>query len=287
MIRALMIETVPCLTDNLSYLVVLPEDQGPAVQPTPFLSAIAIDPGEAAPFFHALERLQARLAKPVHIEAVIATHHHQDHIGGLLELPEVPTWTSRRDQSRIPAAGGHGHVKSLAEGVPYTWEILTGSGSGHSCEITVLEIPGHTEGQIAIRFSEPDTSHLFVGDTLFSFGCGRCFEGTPEQLFSSLQKIKALTGETRLYFGHEYTLRNIDFWLEMIKRYPTDTSDLVDPQATTDLSAQLAKLLEEQNNKPTGFRPAPLLSTEVALNPFLKMKNATEFRRWRLERNSF
>ena len=125
-----------------------------------------------------------------------------------------------------------------------------------------------------------DESHIFVGDTLFSLGCGRCLEGTPEELFASLQRIKALPQETRVHFGHEYTLRNFEFWSEMHRRYPSETKDIIELTLLRSLEQEVAR---------DGFthRRAPMLREELANNPFLKIKNATEFRRWRLERNTF
>lgn len=281
----LSIETVPCLKDNLSYLIVNLDENLPVLQ------AIAVDPGEAAPFYDRLKQLEQRFLKPVEIAAVLTTHHHHDHIGGLADFPAVPTWASKRDQTRIPSAGGRGHTRNLSVSRSYSWSDLTAQ-SAHASKsdqpakptFSILEIPGHTEGQIAIRLqagndSNPE-SHLFVGDTLFSMGCGRCLEGTPEQLFESLQQIKLLPQETYLHFGHEYSRRNLDFWMEMQSQYPDEIMKLLDTTAIQNLENELAV---------RGFqhRRAPTLAQEVKSNPFLKIKNATEFCRWRFERNQF
>jgi hydroxyacylglutathione hydrolase len=287
MTLSLTIETVPCFKDNLSYLVLLPDCDSASQNCPNAVNAIAIDPGEAPPFIHALDQLQKKFGRPVHLAAVIATHHHQDHIGGLHDLPSVPTWTSQRDRNRVTPAGQEGAVMALDEQHTYTWKDITGKSAAIPCEINVLKIPGHTEGQIAIQFKAGPDSNLFVGDTLFSFGCGRCLEGTPEQLFASLQKIMSLHPETRLYFGHEYTLRNIAFWIEMKRRFPSETVNLVNEEGMT----SLAHSLNPRNQLPKFdglcVRQAPRLRDEMALNPFLKIKNATDFRRWRLRRNDF
>lgn len=272
--RKLVIETVPCLKDNLSYLIVDIE-QG---------EAIAIDPGEAAPFFRHIKQLEAHFLKPLELKAVLTTHHHHDHTDGLADLPEIPTWTSTRDQSRLPAAGGGlKRPQALLPTRSYSWKDLTGDGTTDTC-FSVMEIPGHTEGQIAIRLQTVDDSHVFVGDTLFSLGCGRCLEGTPEELFASLQKITRLPVETRLHFGHEYTLRNFEFWSEMHRRHSAETKDIVDLGALCEPKRELEREISRD-----GFlhRKAPTLRDELLSNPFLKIKNATEFRRWRLERNQF
>lgn len=277
-----IVETVPCFTDNLSYLIV-EIDQRSAVGRT-----LVIDPGEAPPFFHRLKELEERYAKPFEISAVLTTHHHHDHTDGLIDLPEVPTWTSVRDQNRLPSAGGKGRPQALQAEKTYTWHELLGSAANptagfppsHEAEFSILEIPGHTAGQIAICLKQANERHVFVGDTLFSFGCGRCLEGTPEELFHSLQKIKALPPESRLHFGHEYTKRNLEFWYEMLKQHPSDLNDLFDEASVDVLKQELAS---------EGFtsRKAPTILEELRSNPFLKIKNATEFRRWRQYRNQF
>ncbi len=268
------IVTVRCLKDNLSYLVV-DEASG---------TCVAIDPGEAAPFIEALQSGGWTLC------AVFATHHHPDHINGIPSLPLAPSYCSQRDRDRIPATYADQGPKLVYNTFTnYSWHDLTGQAA--NIHFRCIEIPGHTEGQHGLIFESANIecnpalngtseSHLFVGDTLFSFGCGRCLEGTPEILFQSLQKIKRLDPATRLHFGHEYTKTNANFWLSTAALNQPDHLSLVDPSA-------IAKTLNAVTVG-AGFRsPPPTLGDELDLNPFLKIKNATDFRRWRSLRDSF
>ena len=119
------------------------------------------------------------------------------------------------------------------------------------------------------------TAHVFVGDTLFALGCGRCLEGTPEILFESLQKLKNLPQDARLYFGHEYTEKNALFWLS----HATKDNELIQPE-------KIKKILLDEKTAPFP-KPAPTIKEETDRNPFLKIKNASDFRRWRELRNIF
>ncbi len=172
----------PCLSDNYGYLVHSAETGETASIDTP-------DPG-------AIERaLAERGWKLTHI---LNTHHHADHAGGNLALKERWGCTiigPRSDRDRIPGI-----------------DIEVGDGDrfqlgGH--EVRVLETPGHTRGHIVYWF--PEDRMIFVGDTLFAMGCGRLFEGTPEQMWRSLGKLLELPDDTRVYCAHEYTLANARF----------------------------------------------------------------------------
>lgn len=296
--------TVECLKDNLSYLLL---NHGNS-------TAIAIDPGEAAPFFRALEKVRQESGVEFKLAAAILTHHHHDHVDGLREFPRLPTWSSNRDQKRIVAASGSGACLGLVPGRSYSWRELADGhvtlqpdcreindvSDFHDTEykpeykaetrpeilFDIIEIPGHTQGQIAIRLqgiaaiSQRFESHLFVGDTLFSFGCGRCLEGTTDQLYSSLQIIKAFSGDTILHFGHEYTLRNIGFWKMVAEQEPRRCEGIVDLEALNRLELELIDQVK-------GRRPAPQLATELELNPFLRVKTSLEFAHWRNLRNLF
>jgi hydroxyacylglutathione hydrolase len=152
--------------------------------------AVVVDPGEAAPVESFLERHGLKLA------AVLATHHHADHVGGLPQL--VRRW-------KCPAYGPAREVAAdlderLGEGDRFTVP-------GLGIALGVLDIPAHTAGHIA--FFGDDA--VFCGDTLFACGCGRLFEGTAAQMVDSLGKLARLPGSTRVYCGHEYTLANIRF----------------------------------------------------------------------------
>lgn len=152
--------------------------------------AVAVDPGTAAPVKEQLAALGMELT------AILITHHHGDHVGGvkdLLELADVPVYGPAHES--IP-----GLTHPLREGDSVTLESI-----GRSFQ--VLDIPGHTAGHIGYHADDM----LFCGDTLFAGGCGRLFEGTPEQMLRSLTKLAALPEATRVYCAHEYTEANLRF----------------------------------------------------------------------------
>ncbi len=180
------VEPVACLSDNYAYLVIAPRSEAGKVQ------ALVVDPSEAAPVEAALERVGAELA------GVLATHHHWDHIGGIEALaakrPGIPVVCSEHDRDRI--AGSTRFVNDQD-----SIELL-------GMSIRCIAVPGHTLGAVAFVIGDA----VFTGDTLFVAGCGRLFEGTPAQMYSSLcERLAALPGETRVYCGHEYTLSNVAF----------------------------------------------------------------------------
>lgn len=237
---ALEIDVLPLLQDNFGY--VLHNRRQAAV----------VDPGEAAPVLRHLETAGLRL------ELILCTHHHADHVGGAKALAEryrCPVWASKWDLDRIAAAD---------RGLDETDEPLV-----FNEKMRVLHVPGHTAGQICFYF--PDMNALFTGDTLFSLGCGRLFEGTPEQMFSSLKKIAALPENTRLYFGHEYTLRNGEFCRGITP------------------SKELEEYLTHVSAATRAGRPSTptTLSREKTLNPFLNTASLAEWTRRRTLRNAF
>jgi hydroxyacylglutathione hydrolase len=178
---ALGVRVVRAFTDNYIWLIEAPGNR-----------LIAVDPGEAAPVTAELERSGSSLA------AILLTHHHLDHIGGVAELLAAgPVRVVGPADSRIP------------------WDIET-VGDGDRCEFPdlglgfdILHVPGHTLSHIAF-FGH---GALFCGDTLFSAGCGRMFEGTPQQMWASLSRLRNLPPETLMYCGHEYTAANLRFAL--------------------------------------------------------------------------
>ena len=152
--------------------------------------AVVVDPGDAAP-------VEAFLGQHgLQLIAILATHHHADHVGGVADLVakrDIPVYGPRNE--RIPTV-----THALSEGDHATIEAL-------GLDFSVFDIPGHTAGHIAFH----GHGLLFCGDTLFACGCGRLFEGTPRQMVSSLAKLAALPDETKVYCGHEYTEANIRF----------------------------------------------------------------------------
>lgn len=171
---------VPAFNDNYIWMIINEEER----------SALCIDPGDAQPVIHFLDTENLRL------EAILLTHHHNDHTGGVQELHSRNAVSVYGPQdSRIPFVS-----EICQEGD----EIIKSS-----CKLKVLSTPGHTVSHIS--FYEPHYGWLFCGDTLFSAGCGRVFDGTMEELHASLQKMKALPDTTEIYCGHEYTRRNLRF----------------------------------------------------------------------------
>jgi hydroxyacylglutathione hydrolase len=183
---ALQIELIPVLRDNYVYLIFDPATRACA----------AVDPSVAPPVLTALARLDWRLTH------ILNTHHHHDHVGGNVELKAVTGCTivgHGRDAHRIP-----GMDVAVEDG----GRIAIGSIQAH-----VIDVSGHTLGHIAYWFA--DHAAVFCGDTLFSLGCGRLFEGTPAMMWASLCRLRALPDETRVYCGHEYTESNARFALTL------------------------------------------------------------------------
>ena len=221
-----VIDQILCLKDNYVYLLHDPASRATAV----------VDPTEAAPVLAALDRHGWRLTH------ILNTHHHHDHTGGNLEIKAktgAPVVGPRADRERIP-----GIDVAVGDGDEYTVGTQTAR---------VFDVPGHTRGHIAYWFA--DSRALFCGDTMFLMGCGRLFEGTPRQMWTSLLKLRQLPPDTRVYCGHEYTQSNARFALT------------VEPDnAALRERARLVDALRAAN-KPTV--PATL-GEEVATNPFLR-----------------
>jgi hydroxyacylglutathione hydrolase len=172
---------IPLLRDNYGYLIVCPKTNMAAI----------IDPSEAEPVLQRIEQQKVTLT------AILNTHHHRDHTGGneglLASGRSLAVFGHKTDSGRIPG------INRL---VDEDDEVEIGELRGK-----VLFIPGHTTGHVAYLFA----GALFCGDTLFTGGCGRLFEGTAEQMHGSLKKLMALPDQTKIYCGHEYTESNLRF----------------------------------------------------------------------------
>ncbi|WP_394820263.1 hydroxyacylglutathione hydrolase [Sorlinia euscelidii] len=210
-----------------------------------------VDPGEAAPVFEALDGAP--------LDAILLTHHHQDHIGGAEALRSVTG-------ARIIGAASQAHrLPRLDVAVKEGDVIEVGAVRGN-----VIETPGHVLGHLSFFF--PEGPALFSGDTLFSMGCGRLFEGTPEMMFETLKKYAALPDETKLYCGHEYTLSNLAFARTL---NPKDEA-----LRAYDLKARALR----EAGQPT--LPS-LLGEERQLNPFLTAKTSGKLGQLRALKDSF
>jgi len=186
MIR-LSVTPLPALADNYIYLV----------RDTREGTCAVVDPGQASPVLQELQR------RPAVLTAILVTHHHRDHLGGLEELlahlGRVPVYGSRLDRDRVPWID---HPLDDSDEVELAGE-----------RILTLGVPGHTRGHLAYHL--PQSGHLFCGDVLFGAGCGRLFEGTADQMHRSLSRLAALPDATRVWCGHEYTRDNLRFALTL------------------------------------------------------------------------
>lgn len=222
----LEIHIVPALSDNYCYLL----------RDTAKGTTAIVDPSEASPILAALDKRKWSL------DYILNTHHHWDHTGGNEEVKKATGCQvvgSMIDRDRIP-----GIDIALADGDSFALGEAVAN---------IMVTPGHTKGAICFWFQESQA--VFSGDTLFTIGCGRIFEGTYEQMLNSLDKLRQLPGETQLYCGHEYTVKNARFALT------------IDPD-NVELQKRLAEAKELQGrNEPT--IPATM-AQERATNPFLR-----------------
>ena len=237
------IEIIKCLKDNYSYLIIDETNN----------YACVIDPSESRPIIKAIEK------NKVYLKYILNTHHHYDHVGGNKELKKK--YNSKiigfkNDKDRIP------EIDILLEN-NQIWRK-------QNFEAKIYHIPGHTTGHIAFHFFKE--KKIFTGDTLFSLGCGKIFEGTYKQMFDSLNKIKELPKDTEIYCGHEYTLQNGNFCL---------ANDSTNLKLKEKIKEVKRKLINDLPSIPT------ILADEIECNIFLKAKDLKSFSKLRDLKDNF
>ena len=231
------VEVIPCLQDNYSYLIIDKSNN----------SACVVDPSEAKPIMNFVEK------ENINLKYILNTHHHFDHVGGNKNLKKKYNSVVigyKDDANRIP------EIDILLED-NQIWKA-------DNFEAKIMHIPGHTTGHICYHFFKEKL--IFTGDTLFSLGCGKLFEGTYKDMFSSLKKIKKLSKDTKIYCGHEYTLQNSKFCIEY------------DPE-NTKLKNKITEIKKKlENNLPT---IPSTLKDENECNIFLRAKDLESFSKLR------
>ena len=236
-------EIIKCLQDNYSYII-LDESNN---------NACVVDPGESFPIIDFVE------SNGIKLKYILNTHHHYDHINGNLELKKKygsKIVAFEKDKNRIPKIDIFVRDNEI-------WKA-------DNFEAKIYHTPGHTSGHIAFHFF--NEKKIFTGDTLFSLGCGRIFEGTFKEMFNSLSKFKKLPKETEIYCGHEYTLQNSDFCVKY------------DPE-NSKLKNKIKKIKKKLNDN---FPTVPtVLSEELECNIFLKAKNLQTFTKLRELKDNF
>jgi len=237
------VEVIPCLQDNYSYLIIDKINN----------TACVVDPSEAKPIINFVEK------ESINLKYILNTHHHFDHVGGNKDLKKKYNSTVigyKNDSNRIP------EIDVLLDD-NQIWKA-------ENFEAKIMHIPGHTTGHICFHFFREKL--LFTGDTLFSLGCGKLFEGTYEDMFKSLNKIKKLPIETKIFCGHEYTLQNSKFCIEH------------DPE-----NINLKKKIKEIKKKLENSLPTipSILKDEMECNIFLKAKNVESFSKLRDLKDNF
>lgn len=231
--QTLSILTVPAFDDNYLWLIHNGRD------------AIVVDPGDATAILQSLSQHSLRLT------AILLTHHHSDHTGGVAELLThfpVPVYGPAHD-------GIAAVTQPLDDGDDLVIDSL-------HLPLHVIAVPGHTFGHIAYYAAKLDA--VFCGDTLFAGGCGRLFEGSPAQMLDSLDRLAALPASTAVYCAHEYTLSNLKFALE------------VEP----DNSTLQERMVREQEKRAQGIPTVPTtIGLEIQTNPFLRTRIKTVINR--------
>ena len=237
------VKIIPCLEDNYAYLLIDNTNN----------TACIIDPSEASPIINYLEKNKIKLS------FILNTHHHHDHVGGNKKLKEIygaKVIGYIDDKKRIP------EIDIIVKN-NQIWKEK-------NFEAKIIHIPGHTKGHICFYFF--NEKKIFSGDTLFSLGCGKIFEGTYAQMFESLNFFKSLPYDTNIYCGHEYTLKNSEFCLKY------------DPN-NKNLKKKIEKIKEKLN------RNLPTLPTtikdEIECNIFLRSENLENFSKLRDLKDNF
>ena len=231
------VEIIPCLQDNYSYLIIDESNK----------TASVVDPSEAKPIINFIEK------ENINLKYILNTHHHYDHIGGNKDLKKKYNSVVigyKDDASRIPEI-----------------DILLNNNQiwkADNFEAKIMHIPGHTTGHISFHFFKEKL--IFTGDTLFSLGCGKIFEGTYQDMFDSLNQIKKLPQDTKIYCGHEYTLQNSKF---CIKHDPENLN----------LKKKIVEIKKKlENNIPT---IPSTIKDENECNIFLRAKDVESFSKLR------
>ncbi len=234
---------IPCLQDNYSYLVIDEKKN----------NACVIDPSESGPIIKYLEN------NKVNLKFILNTHHHYDHVGGNKELKEkygASVVGFKGDKHRIP------EIDILVDDLE-NWKY-------ENFEAKIIHIPGHTLGHICFYFYKDKS--VFTGDTLFSLGCGRIFEGTYLQMYESLNKLKELPIDTKIYCGHEYTIQNSKFCL-------------IHDKNNKNLNNKIKDIMEKRQKKlPT---IPSTIKEELECNIFLKTDNVKTFSKLRDLKDNF
>ena len=237
------IQIIPCLQDNYSYLIIDEEND----------IACVVDPSDADPIIEHLENTQIKL------KFILNTHHHYDHVGGNQKLKEkygAIVVGYEGDKERIPG------IDILIKDEE-TW-------IHKNFEAKILHIPGHTLGHICFYFHKDES--VFTGDTLFSLGCGKIFEGTYAQMFNSLMKLKKLPKNTKVYCGHEYTLQNSKFCM-------------VHDENNENLKAKISDIKKKiKASLPT---IPSTIKDEIECNIFLRSNNVETFSKLRDLKDNF
>ena len=237
------IEIIPCLKDNYSYLIIDKKNN----------TACVVDPSEADPIIEYLENNNIKL------KFILNTHHHYDHVGGNEKLKDkygASIVGYRGDKERIPKI-------DILVNDQETWIY-------ENFEAKIIHVPGHTLGHVCFYFYKEQS--VFTGDTLFSLGCGRIFEGTHFQMFSSLMKLKELPQNTKVYCGHEYTKQNSNFCI-------------VHDENNENLKAKIKEIEIKLKNKiPT---IPSTIKDELECNVFLRSHNVETFSKLRDLKDNF